>query len=151
MSFKKTLVTMLGYDIDAYEMRIASKEAENESLATMVAKATVANERMQKELDFYKKPEEEKVALIMEQADDLAKLYKARIAECEQTLLDYDRVMHREFAKGRQCAYAEMGIRNLEAKKKGNELVATWDDTDLIDIVELPAEIEIDDLVEVEA
>ena len=156
---KNKLKAMFG--IETYRELATELQLENDSLVSQVAHYKVKCEDLEAELKIYKMSDEEKMKYLMEDTRELEELYKRRITEYEALiqLASHDVALaeeqldmlkkkeHSIFAEGRRTAFNEMGIRNIQAKKNGNEYVATWDDDDLIDIVELPAEIEIDDLV----
>ena len=88
-------------------------------------------------------------------ADDLIKTSEDALA----TINDPDRKKeyyeHRAYANGRQSAYAEMGIKALDAKAEGKTLYVDHDDNLIEDLDEESfkkfcegIEIKIDDLVE---
>ena len=94
--------------------------------------------------------------------DDLIKTSEDAIATAEDalaTINDPDRKReyyeHRAYASGRQCAYAEMGIKALDAKAEGKTLYVDHDDNLIEELDEESFEkfceeneIKIDDLVE---
>ena len=94
--------------------------------------------------------------------DDLLKTSEDALATAEDALAivnDPDRKReyyeHRAYASGRQCAYAEMGIKALDAKAEGKTLYVDHDDNLIEELDEESFEkfceeneIKIDDLVE---
>ena len=105
-----------------------------EILASKVAHYEVKLEDVQRELDFYKLEDEEKVMYLMEDVMDIENLYKERIKEYEDlialekaTIDGAEEKIHRAFHEGRYAAYSEMGIWRLDALKDGNRLVMDKD------------------------
>lgn len=138
---KKTLANMFG--IDTHEKDVEKLNHEKHSLACQVAHLQVKCEQIQNELDFYKMPQEEQIRLLMADVEEVERLYKERIAECEkvkalaqknidlyeerQKKLDEEvqRAYSRGMNDGRFTAYSEVGIWRLEADalvmdKQGN-------------------------------
>lgn len=111
--------------IDRYEHEIDVLQEKNETLATRVAHWQNMCEELKKELDFYKATDEERIQILRDDMSELEELYKKRISECEAMTDEADGKIHSSYAKGRQDAYFEMGIRNIEAHERGNILVRT--------------------------
>ena len=87
--------------------------------------------------------------------DDLVKTSEDILAIANDPDRKRECYEHRAYASGRQCAYAEMGIKALDAKAEGKILYVDHDDN-LIEELDKESfekfceenEIEIDDLVE---
>jgi len=125
---KNTLIKALG--IETHEADCERLQHENESLARQAAHYKVKSEKLEEELALYKLTDEEKVTLLRTDADEACETFKKRIAEYEDLIAlakkDIDiaeQKIHRAYANGRMDAYAEMGIRNIEAHERGNMLV----------------------------
>ena len=143
---KKKLAEMFG--IDTHEEDIRRMNMENESLASQVAKLKIRCEQLGEELSFYKASDEDKVKALLENMDGLEATYKERIreyeeavAECEKIVDSVDQVYHRGFARGREAVYSELGIWNIEAHERGNNL-AILEDGEVVEVI-------CDDLVDV--
>ena len=99
---------------------------------------------------------------LLDICDDTIKTSEDALATAEDALAminDPDRKReyyeHRAYASGRQCAYAEMGIKALDAKAEGKTLYVDHDDNLIEELDEESFEkfceeneIKIDDLVE---
>lgn len=169
---KQTLANMFG--IETHEEDVRRINMENESLAQQVARLQVRNDQLQAELAFYKLTDEEKVQTIREDADQAYEIYVKLAQKCDKMIDEIEQIGHREFARGRQAAYSEMGIWRLDALDAGNHLVmdkngdvyelledfedVTADDNDNVNTVStseldkavedyIGSEIEIDDLL----
>jgi len=124
--------------IDRYEHEIDVLQEKNETLATRVAHLQNMCEELRKELDFYKATDEERIQILRDDISELEELYKKRISECEAMTDEADGKIHSAYAKGRQDAYFDMGIKNIEAHERGNILVRTPDG----DVVEMILDLE---------
>ena len=118
---KQTLANMFG--IETHEEDVRRINMENESLAQQVARLQVRNDQLQAELAFYKLTDEEKVQTIREDADQAYEIYVKLAQKCDKMIDEIEQIGHREFARGRQAAYSEMGIWRLDALDAGNHLV----------------------------
>ena len=80
--------------------------------------------------------------------------YEKCVADMEELLAKQDRLEHKAYARGRSDAYAEMGIKALDARMNGETIYCDWDGN-VIDEMNVKDfrnfceenEIEIDDLV----
>ena len=125
---KQTLANMFG--IETHEEDVRRMDMENKSLAQQVARLQVRNDQLHEELAFYKLSDENKIKVMSKDIEELEQTYKARIREyeelaarCDKIIDDIEQIGHREFARGRQAAYSEMGIWRLDALDAGNHLV----------------------------
>ena len=118
---KQTLANMFG--IETHEEDVRMMNMENESLAQQVARLQIRNDQLQAELAFYKLTDEEKVQTIREDADQAYEIYVKLATKCDKMIDEIEQIGHREFARGRQAAYSEMGIWRLDALDAGNHLV----------------------------
>ena len=125
---KNKLANMFG--INTHEADIEKLNYEKDTLACQVAHYKVQCEELEEQLAFYKLKDEDKVKYLMEDVEDIERVYKERIAEYEDLIklekanIDAaERQTHRAFAEGRMSAYSEMGIWNIEAHQRGNNLV----------------------------
>ena len=83
-----------------------------------------------------------------------AEAYEKCVADMEELLAKQDRLEHKAYARGRSDAYAEMGIKALDARMNGESIYCDWDGN-VIDEMNVKDfrnfceenEIEIDDLV----
>ena len=83
-----------------------------------------------------------------------AEAYEKCVADMEELLAKQDRLEHKAYARGRSDAYAEMGIKALDARMNGETIYCDWngnvieemDAKDFKNFCE-ENEIEIDDLV----
>lgn len=83
--------------------------------------------------------------------------YEKCVADMEELLAKQDRLEHKAYARGRRDAYAEMGIKALDARLNGETLYVDENDSIIedMDAETFEAfckdnEIEIDDLIEEE-
>ena len=83
--------------------------------------------------------------------------YEKSVADMEELLAKQDRLEHKAYARGRSDAYAEMGIKALDARLNGETLYVDENDNIIedMDAETFEAfckdnEIEIDDLIEEE-
>lgn len=83
------------------------------------------------------------------------KAYKKCVADMEELLAKQDRLEHKAYARGRSDAYAEMGIKALDARLNGETLYVDENDNVIEDMDEETFkvfcegnEIDISDLVE---
>ena len=118
---KQTLANMFG--IETHEEDVRRMNMENESLASQVARLQIRNDQLHEELAFYKLADEDKVKLIREDADQAYDIYVKLATKCDKMIEEMEQIAHREFARGRQAAYSEMGIWRLDALDAGNRLV----------------------------
>lgn len=118
---KQTLANMFG--IETHEEDVRRMNIENESLASQVARLQIRNDQLHEELAFYKLADEDKVKLIREDADQAYEIYVKLATKCDKMIEEMEQIAHREFARGRQAAYSEMGIWRLDALDAGNRLV----------------------------
>ena len=80
--------------------------------------------------------------------------YEKCVADMKELLAKQDRLEHKAYARGRSDAYAEMGIKALDARMNGETIYCDWDGN-VIDEMNVKDfrnfceenEIEIDDLV----
>lgn len=86
-----------------------------------------------------------------------AEAYEKCVADMEELLAKQDRLKHKAYARGRSDAYAEMGIKALDARLNGETLYVDENDNVIedMDAETFEAfckdnEIEIDDLIEEE-
>lgn len=83
-----------------------------------------------------------------------AEAYEKCVADMEELLAKQDRLEHKAYARGRRDAYAEMGIKALDARMNDETIYCDWDGN-VIDEMNVKDfrnfceenEIEIDDLV----
>jgi len=116
---------------------IKTYEKENGELASANLALVRELERLKKAhkqlVDMYKKLEkasESPLEYANEQITAMETIYKRMAREYDESLEimtkrlnAQDNEVHRAFAEGRQCAYSEMGIRNIEAHERGNILI----------------------------
>ena len=138
---KRFLADLFG--IDTHEQDLERLTKEKEWLATEMARYKVLCEKMEAELSFYKLEDEEKIKVLMEDANDAYKYYMTQAKKCETMINAMENIIHREFARGRQCAYSELGIWNIDAHKRGNSL-AILENGEVVEVI-------CDDLVDVKA
>lgn len=88
---------------------------------------------------------------------DSREAYEKCVADMEELLAKQDRLEHKAYARGRSDAYAEMGIKALDARLNGETLYVDENDNIIedMDAETFEAfckdnEIEIDDLIEEE-
>lgn len=55
-----------------------------------------------------------------------AEAYEKCVADMEELLAKQDRLEHKAYARGRMDAYAEMGIKALDARMNGETLYCDW-------------------------
>ena len=150
------------FGIETYEEKYRQKCLENEILAKRIAKLTISLENTKAELDFYKLSDEDKIKVLMKDANEAYEYFAKRGKECDELIDRMDRIEHRAFAQGRQAAYSEMGIWRLDAIEAGNRLVmdACGDVYELLELQDVKPEdtgkveddgIIIDDLTEIGA
>ena len=153
--------------IETYEEEVKLLQYKLGSLADQVAKLKVRNEELAARNAFLEMEDEDKLEILLEDVAETERLFKQRSEECadlqrllQEKLKEIDNKIHSAFAEGRRVGYVEMGIRCIDARKEGKQIVAIWSDEDLIDVKEEDAdlirlcdmeEIEISDLVEVTA
>ena len=118
---KQTLANMFG--IETHEEDVRRMNMENESLVSQVARLQIRNDQLHEELAFYKLADEDKIKLIREDADQAYEICVKLATKCDKMIEEMEQIAHREFARGRQAAYSEMGIWRLDALDAGNRLV----------------------------
>ena len=115
---------------DAYMKEIDNLQYQVDYLSKELSEYKVKAEDLQEELNLHKMTDADKMAYLRKDIKETEELYKRRIEEYDNLIelakADIDGVeerVHRAFAEGRMNAYAEMGIRNIEAHERGNILV----------------------------
>ena len=132
MTIGNTVADLFG--VKTYETEYQQKNMENEILSQRVAKLTVDLENANAQLDFYKLSDENKLKIMREDIKGLAdqyikniQIYQELSAKCSAMIDDMEdklkRMYNRGKAEGRQNAYSDMGIWNIEAHENGNRLV----------------------------
>lgn len=111
-----------------------------------------ANEKINELHELYKDP----ISYVNKELEQATIAYEQCAKDLERMLATQDNLEHRAFARGRQAAYSEMGIRALNARLAGNTLYMdeNGDVTEEINPKSLEQiceeeEIEIDDLIDI--
>jgi hypothetical protein len=157
------------FKIQTYEKEYTRLAGENISLAKDLELTRSAYYSLLSDYEELKEMAKDPIGYINDQTKALEERYRTCMVSCEnvakeaeERLARFDREIHRAYANGRQDAYAEMGIRNIEAHEHGNILIQLPNGEIVEQILGLGTvnpsvdgvvsddEILIDDLVEVE-
>ena len=70
---------------------------------------------------------EEPLALINKEVSAIVEQYERCVEDFRELAKKHERMQHKAFADGRSSAYSELGIWNIEAHERGNQLIRLSD------------------------
>ena len=106
------------------------------------------------QIEELRKMNEDPVAYVENALKASTEAYERCVADMDNLMDEMERVEHKAYARGRMDAYAEMGIKALDARMNGETIYCDWNGNIIeeMDVKEFrnfceENEIEIDDLV----
>ena len=91
-------------------------------------------EKAYEEIDRLKALCKDPLAQINKEVDEVVEQNEKCLKMYEDLLTKQEQLEHSAFARGRASAYSEMGIRNIEAHERGNELLIL-DDGEVVELI----------------
>ena len=97
-----------------------------EELAVELACERITQEQIEELKEIYSDP----IAYVENTLKESREAYEKCVADMEELLAKQDRLEHKAYARGRRDAYAEMGIKALDARLNGETLYVDENDND---------------------
>lgn len=127
IELKELILKLVG--VETYKTENDRLAEQNNTLAKLLEEQKAINQAL---ADDFVKLDEELKGLLSEPEQYIMKELEKRTTLIEK---EYgERMEHKWYGIGRQDAYAEMGIRNIEAHERGNVLALT-PDGDIIELI----------------
>lgn len=142
-------------ELDHYKRKCDFYQTDYEIAQTIIESYKRDLEDKEHQIEELKKMNEDPVKYVENSLKASTEAYERCVADMDELLDKMDRVEHKAYAKGRMDAYAEMGIKALDARMNGETLycdldgniIEEMDAKDFITFCE-DNEIELDDIVE---
>ena len=142
-------------DLDLYKRKCEFYQTDYEIAQTIIESYKRDLEDKEHQIKELRKMNEDPVAYVENALKASTEAYERCIADMDNLMDEMERAEHKAYAKGRMDAYAEMGIKALDARMNGETLycdldgniIEEMDATEFLNFCK-DNEIELDDLVE---
>ena len=142
-------------ELDFYKKKCDFYQADYEIAQTIIESYKRDLEDKEQQIKELRKMNEDPVAYVENALKASTEAYERCIADMDNLMDEMERVEHKAYARGRMDAYAEMGIKALDARMNGETIYCDWngnvieemDAKDFMTFCE-ENEIELDDIVE---
>lgn len=142
-------------ELDLYKRKCDFYQTDYEIAQTIIESYKRDLEDKEQEIEELRKMNEDPVAYVENALKASTEAYERCIADMDNLMDEMERAEHKAYAKGRMDAYAEMGIKALDARMNGETLycdldgniIEEMDATEFLNFCK-DNEIELDDLVE---
>lgn len=142
-------------ELDHYKKKCDFYQTDYEIAQTIIESYKRDLEDKEQQIKELRKMNEDPVAYVENALKASTEAYERCVADMDELLDKMGRVEHKAYARGRMDAYAEMGIKALDARMNGETLYYDWDGNviDEMGAAEFLSfckdnEIELDDIVE---
>lgn len=142
-------------ELDHYKKKCDFYQTDYEIAQTIIESYKRDLEDKERQIGELRKINADPVAYVENALKASTEAYERCVADMDNLMDEMERVEHRAYAKGRMDAYAEMGIKALDARMNGETLYYDWNGNIIeeMDVEEFENfckdnEIELDDIVE---
>lgn len=142
-------------ELDHYKKKCDFYQTDYEIAQTIIESYKHDLEDKEQQIKELRKMNEDPVAYVENALKASTEAYERCIADMDNLMDEMERVEHKAYARGRMDAYAEMGIKALDARMNGETLYCDLDGNiiDEMNALEFLGfckdnEIELDDIVE---
>lgn len=156
---KKWICKLFGLSNDLNELDIYKRKCEFYQTDYEIAQTIIESykrdlEDKEHQIEELRKMNEDPVTYVENALKASTEAYERCVADMDNLMDEMERVEHKAYARGRMDAYAEMGIKALDARMNGETIYCDWngnviEEMDVKDFRNFceENEIEIDDLV----
>ena len=141
-------------ELDLYKRKCEFYQTDYEIAQTIIESYKHDLEDKEHQIEELKKMNEDPVAYVENALKASTEAYERCVADMDNLIDEMERVKHKAYARGRMDAYAEMGIKALDARMNDETIYCDWNGNIIeeMDVKEFrnfceENEIEIDDLV----
>jgi hypothetical protein len=142
-------------ELDLYKRKCEFYQTDYEIAQTIIESYKRDLEDKEQQIEELRKMNADPVAYVENALKASTEAYERCVADMDNLMDEMERVEHKAYARGRMDAYAEMGIKALDARMNGETLYYDWDGN-IIDEMNASKflsfckdnEIELDDIVE---
>lgn len=142
-------------ELDLYKRKCEFYQTDYEIAQTIIESYKRDLEDKECQIKELRKMNEDPVAYVENALKTSTEAYERCIADMDNLMDEMERVKHKAYARGRMDAYAEMGIKALDARMNGETLycdldgniIEEMDATEFLNFCK-DNEIELDDIVE---
>ena len=142
-------------DLDLYKRKCEFYQTDYEIAQTIIESYKRDLGDKERQIEELRKMNEDPVAYVENALKASTEAYERCVADMDNLMDEMERVEHKAYARGRMDAYAEMGIKALDARMNGETLYCDLDGNVIeeMDAAEFLSfckdnEIELDDIVE---
>lgn len=141
-------------ELDLYKRKCEFYQTDYEIAQTIIESYKRDLEDKEHQIEELRKMNKDPVAYVENALKASTEAYERCVADMDNLMDEMERVEHKAYARGRMDAYAEMGIKALDARMNGETIYCDWngniiEEMDVKDFRNFceENEIEIDDLV----
>ena len=142
-------------DLDLYKRKCEFYQTDYEIAQTIIESYKRDLGDKERQIKELRKMNEDPVAYVENALKASTEAYERCVADMDNLMDEMERVEHKAYARGRMDAYAEMGIKALDARMNGETLycdldgniIEEMDATEFLNFCK-DNEIELDDIVE---
>ena len=157
---KKWICKLFGLSNDLNELDHYKKKCDFYQTDYKIAQTIIESykrdlEDKEHQIEELRKMNADPVAYVENALKAFTEAYERCVADMDNLMDEMERVEHKAYAKGRMDAYAEMGIKALDARMNGETIYCDWngnviDEMNVTEFVDFckDNEIELDDIVE---
>ena len=114
-------------ELDLYKRKCEFYQTDYEIAQTIIESYKRDLEDKEHQIEELRKMNADPVAYVENALKASIEAYERCVADMDNLMDEMGRVEHRAYARGRMDAYAEMGIKALDARMNGETLYYDWD------------------------
>ena len=114
-------------DLDLYKRKCEFYQTDYEIAQTIIESYKRDLEDREQQIKELRKMNEDPVAYVENALKASTEAYERCVADMDNLMDEMERVKHKAYARGRMDAYAEMGIKALDARMNGETLYCDLD------------------------
>lgn len=114
-------------ELDLYKRKCEFYQTDYEIAQTIIESYKRDLEDKEQQIEELRKMNADPVAYVENALKASTEAYERCVADMDNLMDEMERVEHKAYARGRMDAYAEMGIKALDARMNGETLYYDWD------------------------
>jgi hypothetical protein len=114
-------------DLDLYKRKCEFYQTDYEIAQTIIESYKRDLGDKEHQIEELRKMNEDPVTYVENALKASTEAYERCVADMDNLMDEMERVEHKAYARGRMDAYAEMGIKALDARMNGETLYYGWD------------------------
>ena len=113
-------------ELDLYKRKCEFYQTDYEIAQTIIESYKRDLEDKEYQIEELRKMNEDPVAYVENALKASTEAYERCVADMDNLMDEMERVEHKAYARGRMDAYAEMGIKALDARMNGETIYCDW-------------------------